>query len=74
MVFLISKNHNWNFPLHAWFDIESEKEAINRVSKENWRRHLDGELVFGGEPPKAVQRYIITIVVPIIFIFVMFSI
>ena len=41
MVFLISKNHNWNFPLHAWFDIESEKEAINRVSKENWRRHLD---------------------------------
>ena len=74
MVFLISKNHNWYFPLHAWFDIESEKEAINRVSKENWRRHLDGRLVFGGKPPNPVQRYIITIVVPIIFIFVIFSI
>ena len=74
MVFLTSENHNWNFPLNTWFDIESEKEAINRVSKENWRRHLDGRLVFGGEPPKAVQRYILTIVVPIIFIFVMFSI
>lgn len=74
MVFLTSKNHNWNFPLHTWFDIESEKEAINRVSKENWRRHLDGRLVFGGEPPKAFQRYIITIAVPIIFIFFVFSI
>ena len=74
MVFLISKNHNWNFQLNTWFDIESEKEAINRVSKENWRTHLDGRLVFGGEPPKAVQRYVITIVVPIIFIIVMFSI
>ena len=44
--------------LNTWFDIESEKEAINRVSKENWRTHLDGRLVFGGEPPKAVQRYV----------------
>ena len=42
MVFLISKNHNWNFPLHAWFDIESEKEAINRVSKENFEPRPSG--------------------------------
>ena len=80
MVFLISKDHNWNFRLNTWFDIESEKEAINGeyLMRKLAKTSCDGRLVFGGKPPNLIhlilQRYIITIVVPIIFIFVIFSI
>ena len=32
--------------INTWFDIESEKEAINRVSKENWRDTIRWSISF----------------------------
>ena len=54
---------NWNFYITTHseknillvVDIESEKEAINRVStrkKISGEKHLDGRLVFGGNRSK----------------------
>ena len=46
-VYLKSKSQKWRFYLDIWFNIESEEEAIERVSKENWRNYLRAPMVFG---------------------------
>ena len=46
-VYLKSKRQKWRFFLGIWTDIESEEEAIERVSKENLRNYLRAPLVFG---------------------------
>ena len=45
-VYLKSKSQKWRFFLGTWKDIESEEEAIERVSKENWRNYLRAPMVF----------------------------
>ena len=46
-VYLKSKSQRWRFFLGIWKDIESEEEAIERVSEENWRNYLRAPMVFG---------------------------
>jgi len=46
-VYLKSKRRKWRFFLGIWTDIEPEEEAIERVSKENWRNYLRAPMVFG---------------------------
>jgi len=46
-VYLKSKSQRWRFFLDIWRDIKSEEEAIERISKENWRNYLRAPMVFG---------------------------